>query len=250
MADGMPDSRTIWNFRGQLTGLGLVGKLFSRFIEELGKLDLIVNEGKIVDASFIEVPIQRNTKEGNKGIKDGNTPSSFKGNSRKQSQKDVDSRWVTKDGADIYGYKNHTKLGNGNKSITGHAVTDASVHGSQVLDTLLDIGDKGEALWAGSAYTGKDHEATIANNGMTNKVCGKGYRGNPLAGEQKPSNREKSKTRARVGHPYAFMGMSMNGMYLYAIGKKRIPALAGLINLTYNLFRKTQLIPWDTYAQL
>ncbi len=67
--------------------------------------------------------------------------------------------------------------------------------------------------------------------------------GNPLTEEQKLNNREKSRTRARVEHPYAFMEMSMNGIYLYAIGKKRIAALVGLINLTYNLFRKVQLLP-------
>jgi len=243
MADDIPDSKTIWNFREQLTELGLVDKLFSRFIEELGKLHLIINEGKIVDASFIEVPIQRNTREENKDIKEGNIPLSFKENSHKQSQKDVDARWVTKNGSDIYGYKNHTKLDNGYKFITGYAVTDASVHDSQALETLLNENDKGETLWADSAYTGKEQEAIIAKNGMKNEVCEKGKRGNPLTEEQKLSNREKSRTRARVEHPYAFMEMSMNGMYLYAIGKKRITALVGLINLTYNMFRKVQLIP-------
>jgi IS5 family transposase len=243
MADDIPDSKTIWNFREQLTELDLVDKLFARFIQELGKLHPIINEGKIVDASFIEIPIQRNTREGNKEIKNGNIPSSFKENSHKGSQKDVDARWVTKNGEDIYGYKNHTKVDSKGKFITAYAVTDASVHDSQALDTLLDAGDNGETLWGDSAFTGKDHEATIAKYGMKNEVCEKGKRGNPLTEEQKLSNREKSRTKARVEHVYAFMEMSMNGMYLYAIGKKRITALVGLINLTYNMFRKVQLMP-------
>jgi IS5 family transposase len=243
MADDIPDSNTIWNFREQLTELGLVDQLFSRFINELSKLNLIVNEGKIVDASFIEVPIQRNTREENKAIKDGNIPASFKENSHKESQKDVDARWVTKNGEDIYGYKNHTKVDSKSKLITGYVVTDASVHDSQALDKLLNKSDNGETLWADSAYTGKEQEATIAKNEMKNEVCEKGYRGNPLTEEQQLSNRTKSKTRARVEHIYAFMEMNMNGMYLYAIGKKRITAMVGLINLTYNMFRKVQLLP-------
>ena len=243
MADDIPDSNTIWNFREQLTELGLVDQLFSRFINELSQLNLIVNEGKIVDASFIEVPIQRNTREENKAIKDGKIPASFKENSHKESQKDVDARWVTKNGEDIYGYKNHTKVDSKSKLITGYVVTDASVHDSQALDKLLNKSDTGETLWADSAYTGKEQEATIAKNEMKNEVCEKGYRGNPLTEEQQLSNRNKSKTRARVEHIYAFMEMNMNGMYLYAIGKKRITAMVGLINLTYNMFRKVQLLP-------
>ena len=243
MADDIPDSNTIWNFREQLTELGLVDQLFSLFINELSKLNLIVNEGKIVDASFIEVPIQRNTREENKAIKEGNIPASFKENSHKESQKDVDARWVTKNGEDIYGYKNHTKVDSKSKLITGYVVTDASVHDSQALDKLLNKSDKGETLWADSAYTGKEQEATIAKNEMKNAVCEKGYRGNPLTEEQQLSNRKKSKIRARVEHIYAFMEMNMNGMYLYAIGKKRITAMVGLINLTYNMFRKVQLSP-------
>jgi transposase, IS5 family len=34
---------------------------------------------------------------------------------------------------------------------------------------------------------------------------------------------------------------SMNGMNLYAIGIKRVEALVGLMNLTYNMFRKIQI---------
>jgi IS5 family transposase len=243
ISDDIPDSNTIWNFREQLTNLGLVDNLFSRFIDELGKLNLIVNEGRIVDASFIEVPIQRNTKEENKTIKEGNIPASFKENSHKESQKDVDGRWVTKNGEDIYGYKNHTKVDSKSKLVMGYIVTDASVHDSQTLDQLLNDSDKGQPLWGDCAYKGKEQDATIEKYEMKNEVCEKGYRGNPLTEEQKQNNCQKSKTRVRVEHIYAFMEMSMNGMYLYAIGKKRIKALVGLINLTYNMFRKIQLLP-------
>jgi len=45
--------------------LELVEKLFDLFLVELEKLNLIVNQGKIIDASFIEVPKQRNTKADN-----------------------------------------------------------------------------------------------------------------------------------------------------------------------------------------
>jgi IS5 family transposase len=65
IADDIPDSRTIWKFTEQITDLELTEPLFKRFEEELVKLNLIVNEGKIIDASFVEAPRQRNSKEEN-----------------------------------------------------------------------------------------------------------------------------------------------------------------------------------------
>lgn len=76
---------------------------------------------------------------------------------------------------------------------------------------------------------------------MINEVCEKGYKNNPLTDIQIANNREKSRVRSRVEHIFGFMEGSMNGMYLYAIGKKRITANIGLMNLTYNMFRKIQL---------
>ncbi len=241
IADDIPDSKTIWHFKEQLVDLELVGKLFQLFIVELEKLGLIINEGKIVDASFIEVPIQRNNRDENKEIKEGTTPKSFTDAPNKLSQKDIDARWTTKNNAHIYGYKNHTKVDSGSKIITHFIVTDASVHDSQALGDLLTHKDEGEPLYADSAYTGCEQEKTIEANKMINNVCEKGARSHPLTENQIEKNRQKSKTRARGEHPYAFMEMSMNGMYLLAVGKKRIAALVGLMNLTYNMFRKIQL---------
>jgi transposase len=80
IADDIPDSRTVWLFREKLTDLGCVEELFSLFIKVLEKLNLIVTEGKIIDASFVEVPIQRNNKAENTTLKEGNIPESFKEN--------------------------------------------------------------------------------------------------------------------------------------------------------------------------
>jgi hypothetical protein len=38
-------------------------ELFERFGKELNKHGLIVNKGKIIDATIIEVPVQRNSRE-------------------------------------------------------------------------------------------------------------------------------------------------------------------------------------------
>ena len=76
---------------------------------------------------------------------------------------------------------------------------------------------------------------------MINKVCEKGTRNHPLTDEQKTNNREKSKFRCRVEHIFGFMEMNMNEMYIRNIGIKRAIAIIGMMNLTYNMFRKIQL---------
>lgn len=78
---------------------------------------------------------------------------------------------------------------------------------------------------------------------MTNKTCAKGDCNKPMKQDQKDENAEKSRTRSRVEHIFGFMENSMDGMYLYNIGIKWITAVVGLMNLTYNMFRKLQLQP-------
>ena len=46
IADDIPDSKTVWNFREQLILCGAIEELFTLFIGELETLGLIVNEGK------------------------------------------------------------------------------------------------------------------------------------------------------------------------------------------------------------
>jgi IS5 family transposase len=241
IADDIPDSKTVWNFREQLIVMGAIEDLFALFIKELEKLGLIINKGKIVDASFIDVPIQRNSRDDNKQVKAGEIPESFREKLGRLPQKDLDARWTKKNGISYFGYKNHVKVDSKSKIITGYGVTSANVHDSQAIEGLLDEKDEGQELYADSAYTGPDQEKTIDGCMMLNQVCEKGYRNKPLTDEQKENNRRKSGVRSRVEHVFGFMETSMDGMYLYNIGIKRITGIVGLMNLTYNMFRKIQL---------
>ena len=67
--EDVPDARTIWRYREELTRCGGYDELFKQFYAHLQSLGLIVNEGKIIDASFVVSPRQRNTREENKAIK-------------------------------------------------------------------------------------------------------------------------------------------------------------------------------------
>lgn len=239
--DKVPDQKTIWLFRERMTTSGLVETIFDQFSNYLEEKGLIINEGKVIDASFTIAPRQRNTRDENKSIKEGKGGELWDENPNKKNHKDIDARWTKKNGETFYGYKNHTKVDVRSKFIDRYRVTDASVHDSQVLRDLLEAGDKGQALYADSAYSGETHNRLIESYQMKNKVHEKGYRNKPLTDKEKESNKTKSKIRARVEHVFGFMEQSMNGLAVRSVGIKRATGIIGLINLTYNLFRYEQV---------
>jgi len=176
ISDDVPDSKTVWNFREKLIDLGIIDDLFYVSTENLEKLGLILNHGRIIDASFVEVPRQRNKKEDNDAIKNGEIPKSFTENPKKLSQKDTDARWTKKNNVSYFGYKNHVKVDSKSKIIVKYSVTDASVHDSRALEGLLDANDERQDLHADSAYTGKNLEKTISERKMTGKIIEKDYK--------------------------------------------------------------------------
>ena len=240
--DKVPDEKTIWDFRERLISAGLEKELFDVFSQLLTSHGLIAHQGQLTDASFVEVPRQRNTRSENKAIKAGQSPSEWEAKPNKKRQKDTDARWATKNGGSYYGYKDHVKVDNKYKLIQAYGVSDACVHDSQALKELLDETDKGQTLHADSAYTGEEHWKTIRDHQMINKVHQKAYRNRPLSEGQKQLNCHKSQTHARVEHVFGFMTGSMNQLYVRCIGSKRAEGVIGLINLTYNLFRVEHLV--------
>jgi IS5 family transposase len=216
--------------------------LFTTFNETLDAAGVFANEGKMVDASFVEAPRQRNTREENKHIKENGTPpEAWKEKPQKLCQKDVDARWTKKNNATFYGYKNHVKSDTKTKLIEKFEVTDASVHDSQPIEKLLTEEDEGQPFYADSAYTGEEQDKIYEKKKVVNEVNEKGYRNKPLTEQQKANNKEKSKTRARVEHIFGFVENSMNGSFIRTIGIARAKAKIGMMNLTYNICRCTQL---------
>jgi len=241
-SDKVPDSKTFWHFREQLIEKDLIMSLFTTFNETLDAAGVFANEGKMVDASFVEAPRQRNSREENKHIKEtGTAPKEWDDKPNKKRQKDINARWTKKNNSTFYGYKNHVKSDTKTKLIERFEVTDASVHDSQPVETLLTEKDEDQPFYADSAYTGEEQEKVYKRKKVINRVNEKGYRNKPLTDEQKAGNREKSKTRARVEHIFGFVENSMNGSFLRTIGIARAKAKIGMMNLTYNICRCTQL---------
>lgn len=241
LSDGVPDQKTIWLFRERLTHQGRVRKLFKRFERHLKESGLTGQEGKIIDASFVDVPRQRNSREENADIKLGKVPESFKKNENRLEQKDVEARW-TKKGEEVhYGYKDHVKADKTTKLIEDYEVTDASVHDSQPMGDLVEEGDG--TVHADSAYVGEAIETILEGKGVKGEICEKGYRNHPMTAAQKKRNRKKSKIRVRVEHIFGFMTNTMrDGLKMRWIGMRRITAGIGLLNLVYNIARYEQIV--------
>jgi len=242
----IPDEKTIWHFKEQLSNKDISLKRFELFTKQLMNKGIIAKEGSMIDASFVDVPRQRNSKEDNADIKKGAIPLEFakkdkNGNRSKLIQKDCDARWMTKSGERHFGYKDHINADEKTKLITKYSVTSAAPHDSTEIKNIIDKTDN--KLHADSAYRSKEIEEFLETKDCESFVHEKGYRGSPLNEQQKESNNTKSRIRARVEHIFGFMTNSMNdALHMKSIGIKRIKSSIGFLNLTYNLFRYEQLV--------
>jgi len=240
--DRIPDARTIWVFQETLLQKNMAEVFFAQFRNHLDNLGLYVNEGKIVDASFVEVPRQRNKKEENAKIKAGEGNELWNDNPYKKRQKDIEARWTEKSGEKYFGYKDHAKIDTKSKLIDTYEVTSAEVHDSQPLETLLREEDSGQPLHADSAYTGEPIDTMLKSKSIIPQIIEKAFRNKPLTDEQKALNTIKSKTRARGEHVFGFVSNSMNDFYIRSIGFARAKGIIGLINLVYNMCRYEQIV--------
>lgn len=236
--DKVPDKNTIWDFKEALGGKG-VKMLFDLLDGLLHARGVHGKQGAIVDASFVNVPRQRNSREENAAIKRGETPEGWEEQPRMLCQKDLDARWTKKNNETHYGYKNHVKSDVHSKLIRDYRVSEASQHDSQSFEELID-GDEG-TVYADSAYRSRESMTMLRGKKVKARLCQKGSRGKPLTAAQKRANRVKSKIRARGEHIFGAQSWQMKADRLRTIGIIRAVRGIGLGNLVYNLVRMVQL---------
>ena len=253
LEDRVPDAKTVWLFRETLKQQGAGEGLFKRFDEQLAAKGLVAKGGQMIDATFVEVPKSRNSREDNARIKAGELPEGWNKDDpatvHMRRQKDTDARWTKKNQETHFGYKNHINADAKNKLIRAYAVSAASVHDSQVFDELLDqsTDDEGKkrAAYADSAYRYKEQEERLQAHGIESQVCEKGVRGTPLTEEQKATNRVKSKIRVRVEHVFGAQAQ-MGGHVVRTIGMARARVKIAMLNLVYNMRRFVLLCRRET----
>ena len=96
MSDPVPDAKTIWLFREQLTRAGALQHLFDRFDALLRERGYLAMGGQIVDATIVEARRPRLTAAEKAVVREGRTPAGWP--KARTRQIDRDGRWTVKRG--------------------------------------------------------------------------------------------------------------------------------------------------------
>lgn len=230
--DKVPDAKTIWAFRERL-GKDGVDELFEQFHKYMADAGLRCSGGTIVDASFIEAPIQRNSREENQHIKDTSEHVDSWSEAKKK-QKDVDAKWTKKDSKSFFGYKHHAAVDVETKVINAAQVTSANVADHQSYEEL--IGEETVIILADSAYVCEAQRKQFKKQGITLLHPYKRKRGEELTNAQKQYNKLISSKRCRVEHVFGII-KHMKGDIVRCVGIKRCHIKAMLVSLVYNMRR-------------
>ena len=128
------------------------------------------------------------------------------------------------------------------KLIRQYEITPASVHDSQVYESLItENTDLPE--YADSAYNSEERVEERKAAGRIPVFQEKGTRGHPLTEERKAENRERSRIRCRVEHVFgAKFQRAAGNLIVRTVGIVRARVKLGLRNLAYNLERYSYLI--------
>lgn len=123
MEDKVPDAKTIWLFRERLKERKLMEVLFNRFHEQLAQRGYVARAGQMIDATFVEVPKQRNNREENALIKEDAVPIEWGSEENKNmlAQKDTEARWTKKNNETLRVQEPHQRRPN--------TQTDPDLHG-------------------------------------------------------------------------------------------------------------------------
>ena len=235
--DKVPDSNTIRGFRERLGEKG-VRELFNRFKKQMKKKGLRCSKGIMVDATFQLVPIQRNTPEENKHIKEKQSaPEGW--SAKKRAHKDVEAGFTKKGGVTYYGYKGHVAADEKTKIILNYKTTTASTHDSQVCAELLpEEGDnKSVEVLADSGYMGEKNRKELKAKGAKPRIMQRRVRGQKeLTERQKRRNTAIARRRCRIEHIFGMI-KQFGGDIFRGVGLSRCCIRQGLVFLAYNMKR-------------
>jgi IS5 family transposase len=235
LGDTVPDAKTIWLFRELLTEANLIKSVFEQFDGFLRDNGFTAKKGQIVDASIVAAPRQRNSRQENQQINEGQVPQDWSEN--KKRQKDTDARWFTKNGQRHYGYKNHIEVDVDHKLIRKYEVKPASVHDGDIFEELLDDRNTSRDVWGDSAYNGHKKRQMLKGRGFREHLQRKGCRYKKLTKREKQGNHTRSRTRSRIEHVFGVQAQRAGNLVVRTIGLVRAAAKIGLRNLAYNIDR-------------
>jgi IS5 family transposase len=236
LEDRVPDAKTIWVYENLLSENEAGKELFDMFFEAIAAKGYITRSGSIVDASFIEAPKRKNTKEQREKLKNGETPEEWDDDEHPQKlmQRDTDATWAKKNNETHFGYKDSVKVDLDSKLIVDYEVTTASTNDAKAAEGIFDENDK--VAYGDSAYPGME-----LPEGVENQFSEKAQRNHPLTEEQKANNAEKAKLRCRVEHVFAGMVQMVGGTTIRCKNLSRAAFNIAMLNLVYNMRRIVSL---------
>ena len=250
LADRVPDAKTIWLFREQLTRAGALQTLFARFDAALSAKGYLAMGGQIVDATVIEARRPRLNAGEKAAVRRGDTDD---WPPKRRAQIDREGRWTIKRGrkrsADdpkqarhaaeiaipVFGYKNHVAIDREHGLIRCFTVTHAAAHDGAQLEHLL-ARNTGSAVWADTAYRSRANLALLDRRGRIAQFQRGKPRGRPMPQHIARGNATRARVRAKVEHIFAEQKRRF-GLVIRTIGLARAKTKLTLANLVYNLRR-------------
>ena len=250
LGDPVPDAKTLWLFREQLTRAGAIEALFARFDRLLRDAGYLAMGGQIVDATVVEARRPRLKGDEKATVKGGGVPEGW--SKAKRAQIDRDGRWTLKRGrkrppkADArvatelvvpaFGYKNHVTIDRRHGFVRRYTVTHAAAHDGAQLAAVLDPDNTASGVWADTAYRSKENLAMLARRGRVERLQRPKPRGKPMAPNVRRGNAERAKVRVAVEHVFAVQKRRL-GLVVRTVGKPRAETKLGLANLVTNMLR-------------
>ena len=236
LGDRIPDAKTIWLYEDILAKSDAGKALFDLFFAAIGEKGYVTRTGSIVDASFIEAPKRKNTKEQREAVKNGEIPEDWADaeHPQKLMQRDTDATWTKKGNEAHFGYKDNVKVDLESKLITDYTVTTASTNDAKAAEGLFDKDDR-------VAYGDSAYPSLKLPEGVINQISEKAQRGHPLSEEQRENNHRKAKLRCRVEHVFAGMVQMVGGTNIRCKNLSRATFNVSMLNLLYNMRRVVAL---------
>jgi transposase, IS5 family len=251
--DLVPDAKTIWLFREQLTRTGAIERLFHRFDTALKDQGFLAMGGQILDATVVQARPARLTVEEKAVVRDGGTPAGW--SPARRAQIDRDARWTLKRGrkrpppqdrttrrqaveiaVPVFGYKNHVGIDRRHGLIRTWTVTHAAAHDGGQLAGLLDGNNMASGVWADTAYRSAANLAVLAKRGLTARLQRPKPRGKPMPPHVRRGNATRGRVRAAIEHVFACQKQRLR-LAVRTVGLARAKTKLGLANLAYNLLR-------------
>lgn len=189
-ADATPDATSFVRFRERLAAAGLLDRLHAIVLEHLAHAGVLLREGTIVDATFIDAP-----KGGRRA--DG-TPS-----------RDPEATYTAKAGKAHFGYKAHASADRSG-IVTGLRVTHANVHDAALVDAMTR--DERVAVYADSAYHKRERREALRARGVRDAIMYQRRRGQPqLTAAQAAHNAMVRPVRVIIEHAFGRLKRMVGG---------------------------------------